>query len=120
MRTVSHDKVSQHQVSDGFQVMELATGNRSSVLHFRIKPGVTVPHHCHEHEQLGYLLTGELTFILEDGEEVLVEADDSYAIESNDGHAAVNCGETVATGIDIFSPPRTKPDWESWQPSTDK
>jgi quercetin dioxygenase-like cupin family protein len=100
-------------VDDGVTLTELALGDRCNVLHFRIDPGVEFPEHRHEHEQLGYILAGELTFVLAD-EEVTVGPNDSYAIGANEAHAAENRGDVPVTGIDIFSPPRTNPDWESW------
>ncbi|WP_276259069.1 cupin domain-containing protein [Haloglomus litoreum] len=114
MRLVSLDDVDRPTVDDGFRLAELAAGDRTSILHYTIDPGVRVPRHQHEHEQLGYVFAGELTFLLDDGTEVTAGPDDTYTIDAHEGHAAVNRGEETVLGIDIFSPPRTDLDWESW------
>jgi quercetin dioxygenase-like cupin family protein len=114
MRLVSLDDVDRPTVEEGFRLAELAAGDRTSILHYTIEPGVDVPRHRHEHEQLGYVFTGELTFLLDDGSEVTASADETYAIAANEGHAAENRGEETVHGIDIFSPPRTNDDWAGW------
>lgn len=95
---------------DGVYLAQLAAGDRMSIQHFHFEPGAVVPSHDHEHEQLGYLYEGTLTFIVE-GEEVIVSAGESYAIPSNEPHEVVNHGEDPANGIDIFSPPRLDVPW---------
>jgi quercetin dioxygenase-like cupin family protein len=95
---------------DGVELALLAAGQEANLQHYRIDPGATVPEHSHPHEQLGYLVQGELVFVV-DGEEIVVEAGDSYSLAGEEPHAVENRGETVAEGIDIFSPPRTDPDW---------
>ena len=95
---------------DGVHLTQLAVGDEMSIQHFRIEPGANVPEHSHVHEQLGYLFTGTLTFLVE-GEAVPISADDSYALVSEEPHGVENRGEEVVTGIDVFSPPRANPDW---------
>lgn len=94
----------------GVKLRLLAAGESANVQQYRIEVDGTVPEHSHPHEQLGYLIRGELTFLV-NGEEVLVEAGDSYCLEGDEPHAIENRGDAVAVGIDIFSPPRTDPDW---------
>lgn len=98
------------EVVDGVYLAQLAAGDRMSIQHFHIEPGAEVPAHEHEHEQLGYLYEGTLTFDV-DGEEIIVSAGESYAIQSNEPHGVVNHGEDPANGIDIFSPPRLDVPW---------
>ncbi|MDZ7849656.1 MAG: cupin domain-containing protein [Halodesulfurarchaeum sp.] len=95
---------------DGVQLRLLANGESANVQQYRIEPGGVVPEHSHPHEQLGYLVRGELTFVL-DGEEVIVEAGDSYRLAGDEPHAVENRSDTLAEGIDVFSPPRTDPNW---------
>lgn len=96
---------------DDVHLTQLAAGERTSIQHFRIEPGAVVPEHSHHHEQTGYIFSGELTFVLEDGDEVTVGPDESYALLSEEVHAAENRGDETVLGIDIFGPPRTNPDW---------
>jgi quercetin dioxygenase-like cupin family protein len=110
MDRVSGSDVETAEPIDGVQLALLAAGEHMNIQQFRIKPGAVVPEHSHHHEQLGYLLRGELTFTI-DGEAIVVEAGDSYSLPGNEPHAVENRGKSVAEGIDIFSPPRTDPDW---------
>ena len=93
---------------------QLAAGERTSVQHFRIEPGAVVPFHEHPHEQAGYIAQGELTFLLGDEgdpEEVVVGPGDGYVLAGNEVHGAENRGEETVLGVDVFSPPRTDPNW---------
>jgi quercetin dioxygenase-like cupin family protein len=90
---------------------QLAVGESMSVQYFRIDPGATVPSHEHHHEQAGFVYRGELTFVLDGGEEVVVGAGDSYDLTSHEVHGAENRGDEPIEGVDIFSPPRPNPDW---------
>ncbi|WP_254546840.1 cupin domain-containing protein [Halomarina pelagica] len=98
------------EVLDGVELAQLAAGERMSVQHFDIGPGAVVGDHSHEHEQAGYLFSGELVFTVE-GEEYPVEAGDSYVIPGEAVHAAENRGDEPAVGVEIFSPPRPVPPW---------
>ena len=106
----------QHADEDGVEAVanvhlqQGAAGAETSVQHFRIEPGATVPSHSHHHEQAGYIAQGELTFLLDDGE-VTVGPGDSYVLESEEVHGAENRGDETVVGVDVFSPPRTDPDW---------
>lgn len=95
---------------ENVHLAQLAAGEEMSVQHFEFEPGASVPSHDHPHEQSGFVYEGELTFLLEDGEEV-VEAGDSYVIAGDEVHGAENRGEAVVRGVDVFSPPRPNPDW---------
>jgi len=77
---------------------------------FEIEPGATVPEHSHPHEQTGFLSEGRLRFV-SGGETFVVEAGDSFTVPGGEPHSVRNDGDTVAAGIDVFSPPRTDPDW---------
>lgn len=89
---------------------QLAAGERTSIQGFEIEPGAFVPEHSHPHEQTGFVYEGELTF-LRDGEETVVRAGDSFTIPGDEPHAAENRGTEPVRGVDVFSPPRTDPDW---------
>lgn len=96
---------------DRVHLTQLAAGEGMSVQHFRIDPGAVVPEHTHHHEQAGFVYQGELTFILGTGEEVIVGPGDSYVFAADEAHGAENRGDDPVEGVDIFSPPRTDPDW---------
>lgn len=67
------------------------------------EPGATVPAHDHPHEQLGYVLEGELRLTIA-GVEHLLRAGDAYAIPGGVGHAAASEGRCLV--LDVFQPVR--------------
>lgn len=98
------------EVAPGVYLGALSTGERASMTYWRVEPGATLPTHSHEHEQIGYVLRGQLTAIVE-GEEVLLEEGDAYRFPSNERHGAENRSDEPAVGLGVLSPPRTEPDW---------
>jgi quercetin dioxygenase-like cupin family protein len=120
----------------GVHLSKQAEGDRMNVQGFYVEPGASIPAHSHPHEQAGYVASGTLTFVLRprdeasdgegtdapvtvngdpvdpDGSEVQVSAGDSYVIPGGEPHGAVNRGEVPVEGVDVFSPPRTDPDWD--------
>jgi quercetin dioxygenase-like cupin family protein len=95
---------------DGAYLTQLVSGDRTSVQHFHLKSGTTVPEHSHEHEQTGYVVDGTLTFLI-DGEEHIIHPGESFVVPPNIPHAVENRSEMPANGIDVFSPPRPDPEW---------
>ena len=110
MEVVSTDERETSEAVSGAHLTLLAGGEAMNVQHFEIEPGAVVPEHSHPHEQAGYLTEGVLTFVLEDGERE-VGPGESYSIAGDERHAAENRGDETVRGVDIFSPPRTNPDW---------
>ena len=53
-----------------------------------------------------------LTLVV-DGEDRPVRAGDTFVIPGDEPHAARNDGDRPATGVEVFSPARPNPDWES-------
>lgn len=111
MERISEEAVEGAEPVEGVRLKLLAAGDGANIQQFRIEPGATVPQHSHHHEQLGYITHGTLTFILEDGEEQVLEAGDSYSLAGDEPHGVENRGDEPVEGVDIFSPPRTDPDW---------
>lgn len=111
MERVPHDLDDDVEAISGVHLANLAAGDEMSVQHFTIEVDAEVPAHSHPHEQSGYITAGELTFLLDDGEEVTCEAGDSYVLAGGETHGAVNRGTVPVQGVDVFSPPRTDPDW---------
>jgi quercetin dioxygenase-like cupin family protein len=95
---------------DDVYLTALAAGDETSMQGFEIEPGAAVPEHSHPHEQTGFIYEGELTFH-SGGETIELEAGDSFTIPGGEPHAVENHGDVTARGVDIFSPPRTDPDW---------
>ncbi|UVE50332.1 cupin domain-containing protein [Haloferax larsenii] len=111
MDRISIDDVSPTEAVEDVHLAVLAGGEKMNVQHFRIEPGATVPVHEHPHEQVGYIVAGELTFVLGDGDEVVVGPGDSYSLAGGEAHGAENRGDEPVVGIDVFSPPRDDAPW---------
>lgn len=73
-----------------------------------LEPGVALPEHHHENEQLGFILRGSMTFTI-GGEKRQVGEGDTYVIPSHVPHDAV-AGPEGCTAVDAFAPIRS--DWE--------
>lgn len=98
------------EVAPGVYLGDLSTGEQASMKYWRVEPGATLPVHQHEHEQIGYVLRGQLTAIV-DGTEVPLEEGDAYRFPSQERHGAENRSEAPAVGLGVLAPPRTDPDW---------
>jgi len=70
-----------------------------------LEPGVTVPKHSHPHEQMGYIISGELAFDI-GGEKKICRTGDAYLIPSGVSHSVKVSDDGPAKVLDIFSPPR--------------
>ena len=112
MDHVPRESVDSTEAVDGAHLAQLAAGEEMSVQQFTIEPGATVPEHSHRHEQAGYVAEGTLTFLLADGEEVVYAPGDAYVLAGEEVHGAENRGDVPVEGVDVFSPPRTDPDWQ--------
>ncbi|WP_144797754.1 cupin domain-containing protein [Halorubrum depositum] len=110
MDVVSDADVEAAEAVDDVFLTQGAVGEDTSIQRFVIEPGAEVPEHDHPHEQIGVVTEGALTFLV-DGEELVVEAGDTYSIPGDEPHAARNDGDEAVVGYDIFSPPRANPDW---------
>ena len=80
-----------------------AHGDKATFGYLELKKGSSVPMHHHVHEQITYILDGELEMEI-GGEKVLLTSGSYYVIPSNTPHSA-NC-QKGCTAIDIFSPVR--------------
>ena len=95
------------QVTEHFE-RKLITGERSMMAHLRLRKGCVVPMHAHYNEQLSYIVSGRLRFLIgDDEEELILSGGQVLHLPANLPHAAEALEDTV--GIDIFSPPRQ--DW---------
>ena len=84
-------------------------GERITLALVELAPDSTVPGHRHENEQLGMVITGALTFTIEDETRELGPGG-TWRIPSNAYHQ-VSVGPEGAVVIDIFAPIRS--DWDT-------
>ena len=74
-----------------------------------IDAGTIMDAHSHPHEQLGYIIEGELTFII-DGQTKVLKAGEAYIIPGGVEHSvAANNGAVKV--FDVFSPVREQLQW---------
>ena len=111
MQVTRHAERTTVEAEEGIRLAHLGQGSEMNLQYFEVRPGDRLPMHSHRHEQAGYVFNGTLTFVLADGEEVVVEAGDAYIIPADQAHATENRGEDPADGLDVFSPPRENLDW---------
>ena len=87
----------------GVRRKTLAVGEKGLLGEFVLEAGAILPPHTHPHEQIGYLVSGALDFII-DGQKYSAQPGDSWAIPGNVEHAATALEASVA--IEVFVPVR--------------
>jgi len=110
------DEIPREIVTDDI-ARRLFTGERMMLAQVYLDRGAIVPWHSHENEQLTWILSGALRFLIgEEGSDdvldVVVKEGEVLYIPSNVPHRAEALEDTV--DVDIFSPPR-----EDWLEKTD-
>ncbi|MFB1065705.1 cupin domain-containing protein [Natrinema sp. H-ect4] len=110
MEKRSTDRAAFEEVADGVHLAALPTGDRAGMVYWRIEAGATLPVHAHDNEQIGFVLEGELTAIVE-GEEYPLTAGDAYRFASSERHGAENRAREDAFGLGVLAPPREEPEW---------
>lgn len=87
----------------GFQRRTLATGAQMMVIEWTMDSGAVMPSHHHEHEQVGYLVDGDVTMTI-GGNAYRLGPGDSYVVPPGIDHAGTVHRSSVM--VDVFSPPR--------------
>lgn len=91
------------QTLDGIEQKTLVYGDKTLMVEFRLQKGAALPLHSHPHEQIGYLVRGQIRLMVgADVHEVL--PGDSWCIPGNVLHRAEIVEESVA--VEVFSPVR--------------
>ena len=91
------------EVVPGIHLKTLIYGEKSLMTQVRLEKGAIIPPHSHPHEQTGYLISGQLEFVV-DNEHIMTRPGDSWSIAGNVQHSAIAIEETVV--IEVFSPVR--------------
>jgi unsaturated pyranuronate lyase len=84
-------------------------GERLSLAVVELDPAAVVAEHAHEHEQLGMVVRGSVSFRIADETRELCPGE-TWTIPSNAPHAVV-AGPEGAVVIDVFAPVRD--DWST-------
>ncbi len=89
---------------EGVKRRVLSYGSKLMLVQFEFPAGVSAAWHNHPHEQVGYIVSGELDFNLDGQAPVRLGPGDSYYVPPNAWHNVVTCAPTIL--IDAFSPVR--------------
>jgi len=100
---ISRDDATPVEMLPGLIRRTLAWGEKAMICEFTAEEGVFIPLHSHPHEQLGYVISGRVEFVVGD-ETFIANEGDSYAIPSHIPHSARFLTSTRL--IDVFSPVR--------------
>src|SRR2546421_202810 len=102
------DEMPKEQLTDSL-ARRFINGERIMLAHIYMNKGSVVPRHSHENEQITYVLSGAMRFLVgaDEQEEIIVRAGEVLHIPSNLPHQAEALEDTL--DVDIFSPPRQ--DW---------
>jgi len=91
-------------VRDGVE-RKAITGEGATVALHRLMPGNTPQPHKHPHEQIAYIMSGEVDFYV-DGEPVRLRAGGMVVVPPDTMHYAVVVGDEPVMNLDIFTPKR--------------
>jgi quercetin dioxygenase-like cupin family protein len=89
---------------DGAQRRVLSYGGNLMVVQFTFDAGVSSWLHSHPHEQVGYVVSGEIDFVMEGHEPMRLSAGGSYYVPANVRHNIVTYAATIL--VDVFTPIR--------------
>jgi quercetin dioxygenase-like cupin family protein len=89
---------------EGAKRQILSYGGGMMTVQFTFPAGVESKIHQHPHEQIGYIVSGELDLIMEGQETHRLTAGCSYYVAPNVKHGVIVHAPTVA--IDVFTPIR--------------
>jgi quercetin dioxygenase-like cupin family protein len=95
--------------AQGFQLAERVTakalfGERAMINLVELEPGAVVALHSHPHEQLGVVLRGSMTLVVEGTDHALEEMD-AYTLPGGVEHQGI-AGPSGALVLDVFQPVR--------------
>jgi len=105
MKLTSHaDQEPAIATPDGAQRKVLSYGEKLMLVQFTFEANATSWLHSHPHEQVGYVVSGEIDFNMEGHAPVRLKAGGSYYVPPNAKHNIVAYAPTVL--IDVFTPIR--------------
>jgi quercetin dioxygenase-like cupin family protein len=98
------DQIQPYTTPEGAQRRVLSYGGGMMLVQFTFAGGVSAPMHSHPHEQVGYVVSGELDLFMDGQETVRLGAGGSYYVPPNVRHGIRTLAPTVL--IDCFTPIR--------------
>ena len=105
MKQIAH-AAQEHAVTtpDGAQRRVLSYGGSLMLVQFTFAAGVASARHSHPHEQVGYVVSGEIDLVMEGNDMVRLKAGGSYYVMPNVKHNIVTHAPSVL--LDCFTPLR--------------
>lgn len=89
---------------DGAKRRVLSYGGKIMLVQFEFEAGVSSWEHSHPHEQVGYVISGEIDFYMEGSKPVRLQAGGSYYVPPNVKHYIKTHAPTIL--LDCFTPLR--------------
>ena len=89
---------------DGAQRRVLSYGGNLMLVQFTFDAGISSWLHSHPHEQIGYVVSGEIDYITEGSAPIRLTAGGSYYVPPNVKHHITTHAPTVL--VDVFTPIR--------------
>lgn len=89
---------------DGAQRRVLSYGGSLMLVQFTFAAGVSSARHSHPHEQIGYVVSGEIDLVMDGMDTVRLRAGSSYYVAPNVKHYIVTHAPSVL--LDCFTPLR--------------
>jgi quercetin dioxygenase-like cupin family protein len=100
---ISFAKTSQFRLADGVTAKALF-GEGAMLNLVELEPRAVVPRHSHPHEQLGLILRGAMTLVV-DGADHLLQEMDAYTLPGGVEHEGI-AGPQGTLVLDVFRPVR--------------
>lgn len=91
--------------TDGAERRVLSYGGGLMLVQFTFRAGVASLEHSHPHEQIGYVVSGEIDVIVEGAEPQRLTSGGSYYVPSNVRHYIKTFAPSVL--VDAFTPVRS-------------
>jgi quercetin dioxygenase-like cupin family protein len=89
---------------DGAKRRVLSHGGKMMLVQFAFEAGTTSALHSHPHEQIGYVVSGEIDCFLEGSQPVRLKAGGSYYVPPDVKHYITTSSPTIV--VDAFTPIR--------------
>lgn len=97
-------KASGHaEIVKGVHLKTLVHGKQTLMTEVRFEKGAVIPLHSHPHEQTGYLVSGQMDFLV-NGVHYPANPGDSWNIAGDVEHGATALEESLV--VEVFSPVR--------------
>lgn len=92
------------------QTVQLSTPGKVAIqLIVEVAPGGTIPRHTHPGEEIGYMMNGELTLLVDGQASKIVKAGDSFSVPEGSIHGGKNASAAPATVFVTYVVDKDKP-----------